>query len=180
MTDADDRRLIQECLAGRPRSFEALVERYYKVLFNVALRMLHDREDARDVTQSAFLKAFVKLASFDPEHKFFSWIYRILVNEALDALARRRPQQPLDPETAAPQKGADELLDDSRTSDAIGVALMRVSLDHREVLILRHFLSLSYAEMSVVLGLPEKTVKSRLFSARRSLGEVLLARGAPA
>jgi RNA polymerase sigma-70 factor (ECF subfamily) len=180
MTAADDRRLIQESLAGEPRSFEVLVDRYYKVLYNVALRVLHDAEDARDATQSTFLKAYQKLGTFDPEHKFFSWIYRILMNEALNQLQRRRPMEPLDATIVAPQKGPDEELDASRTSDAIGAALMRVSLDHREVLILRHFLALSYLEISSVLGLPEKTVKSRLFAARRHLGDLLLERGAAA
>lgn len=178
MKTEDDRTLVEECLAGNSRSFEILVDRYYKVLFNVAYRMLHEPEDARDVTQTAFLKAYEKLSTYDPQHKFFSWIYRIVVNESLNQLARRRPQEPVHTQIEARDKGPDEELDASRMSDAIGRALMRVTLDHREVLILRHFLSLSYQEMSSVLGLPEKTVRSRLFAARRQLGGILIVRGA--
>jgi RNA polymerase sigma-70 factor (ECF subfamily) len=178
MTGPDDRSLVRDCLAGDARSFEVLVDRYYKLLFNVAWRMLHDAEDARDVTQGAFLKAYEKLATYDPKHKFFSWIYRILVNESLNFQQRRKPQEPLDGALVARQKGPDEEYEERRVSEAIGAALMRLSIDHREVLILRHFLALSYAEMSSVLGIPEKTVKSRLFAARKTMGGILVDLGA--
>src|SRR5262245_60282320 len=65
--------LITRCLAGESSAFEPIVEAYQRVLFNVALRMLGSREDAKDATQAAFLKAYEHLASYDPRHKFFSW-----------------------------------------------------------------------------------------------------------
>jgi len=180
MTRPDDRSLVSECLAGDPRAFEVLVDRYYKVLYNVALRMLHDVEDARDTTQVAFLKAYEKLATFDPQYKFFSWIYRILVNETINVLARRRPVTPVSEDLVSRGKGPDEEYEEQSTSERIGAALMQISIEHREVLILRHFHSLSYAEIAALVGVPEKTVKSRLFAARRHLGKLLLDRGATA
>jgi RNA polymerase sigma-70 factor (ECF subfamily) len=180
MTRPEDAALVRACLEGDPRSFEVLVDRYYKILYNVALRMLHDAEDARDVTQTAFLKAYEKLATYRPEHKFFSWIYRILANEALNTLARRKPLEPLGEQFIAGQKGPDEEYEESRVSQVIGAALMRVSIEHREVLILRHFLAYSYQEIGSILGIPEKTVKSRLFAARRQMGRLLPDLGATA
>ena len=86
MVDGDpDAELVARCLRGEVEAFEPLVLRYQRVLFNVAWRMLGDREDARDVVQGAFVKAWEKLASFDPRYRFFSWMYRIVVNESLNA-----------------------------------------------------------------------------------------------
>lgn len=180
MKGPEDAVLVCSCLGGDSRSFEVLVDRYYKILYNVALRMLHDAEDARDVTQTAFVKAYENLASYRREHKFFSWIYRILTNEALNALARRKPFGPLDERIVADQKGPEEEYEENRLSQIIGVALMRVSLEHREVLILRHFLDCSYEEIGSILGIPEKTVKSRLFAARRHMARLLSDLGAKA
>ncbi len=173
MTRPDDAALVRACLEGDPRAFEVLVDRYYKILFNVAVRMLHHEEDGRDATQTAFLKAYEKLPTYRPEHKFFSWVYRILVNEALNMLARRRPQEPVDDRIVTSQKGPEQDYEESQLSRVIGEALMRVSIEHREVLILRHFLALSYDEIGAIVGIPPKTVKSRLFAARKHMGRLL-------
>lgn len=173
MDDVDDAELVTRCLRGDQQAFEPLVARYEKVLFNVALRMVGDYEDARDITQTAFVKAYEKLASFDPRYRFFSWIYRIMINESLNHLQRRKPYQPLDPGLAC----ATTPLEDaqaSELSERVQEALMRLSPDYRQVLILRHFVELSYSEMSSLLSIPEKTVKSRLYTARQRLGDVLL------
>ena len=90
--DADDLALVARCRAGETAAFEALVERYQRVLFTVALRMLGDYDAASDAAQNAFVKAYQKLDTFDPTRRFFSWIYRILVNECLNA---RRDQPAL-------------------------------------------------------------------------------------
>src|SRR5436190_3711644 len=82
--DAADLALVARCRAGDMRAFEPIVERYQRVLYTVALRMLGNAEEANDVAQNAFVKAFQKLDSFDTNRRFFSWIYRILVNECLN------------------------------------------------------------------------------------------------
>ena len=76
---------------GRRNAYEAIVTRYQRGLFNVALRMLGNYEDARDATQNAFVKAYEHLDRFDPEQRFFNWIFRILKNECLNVLRARRP-----------------------------------------------------------------------------------------
>ncbi len=158
------------CLGGDGSAFEPLVARYEKVLFNVALRMLGDREDARDVTQTAFVKAWEHLASYDPSHRFFSWLYRIMVNESLNLIARRRRQVPLDAELPSPER-ADRQAEADELMERLQAALLALPQESREVLVLRHFAEQSYQEIAWTLGIAEKTVKSRLFTARQRLGE---------
>jgi RNA polymerase sigma-70 factor (ECF subfamily) len=168
----DDHELVDRCLRGDLEAFAPLVARYQKPLFNVALRMVRDREDARDITQTAFVKAYEKLRSFDRRHRFFSWIYRIAVNECLNFVSRRRPERPLLADVPAaddPQRDAEASELAARVQDA----LVTLTPDYRLVVILRHFLGLSYVEMSETLLIPEKTVRSRLYTARQRLAEVL-------
>jgi RNA polymerase sigma-70 factor (ECF subfamily) len=139
--------------------------------------MVRDRDDATDLTQNAFLKAHRELARFDGRHKFFSWLYRIAINEALNHLKRNRRQEPLDGDFASDDRDPERTLVGIETSQLVQDALMRVGPDSRAVLVLRHFHDCSYEEMALVLGIPEKTVKSRLFSARRQLRELLEAKG---
>jgi RNA polymerase sigma-70 factor (ECF subfamily) len=175
MSAIDDNELIEATLRGNVDSFGILVERYQRPLYNAALRITGNREDALEATQSAFLGIFDKLETFDPSYRFFSWIFRAVVNEALD-IARNRSRF-VDDETAAPVQLADgnpeTELSSNEESTRVRRALQQLDLDYRVVVILRHFHDLSYAEMAEVIGIPEKTVKSRLFSARRELRELL-------
>jgi RNA polymerase sigma-70 factor (ECF subfamily) len=178
MDSADDGQLVARCLEGEVEAFEPLVARYQRVLFNVAFRLLGDREDARDATQTAFVRAYEKLRTFDPAHRFFSWIYRIVVNECLNQRQRRPVVQELD-ETLASSLSPHAEAEAHETSERIQAGLMQLSPEYREVVVLRHFAELSYTDISAALGLPEKTVKSRLYSARQRLGQILLARSTP-
>lgn len=169
----DDLVFVRQCLRGDTVGFRPLVERYQKLLFTVALRMLGDRTQATDAVQEAFVRAYVHLASYDHSHKFFSWLYRILVNECLNVRRSRRPLDPLDPELAGsddPQRGARR----AELRASVQSALLRLPRANREVVVLRHFAEMSYQEIAEVLRVPEKTVKSRLYSARQQLGQMLL------
>ncbi len=175
---ASDSALVEKALRGDRHSFELLVDKYYKVLFNGALRMVNDSEDARDIAQITFLKAYEKLHTFKLEQKFFSWIYRIMFHESLNLLNRRKPLVELDPALIAPISNPEEACAENELSTAISRALQRLSHDYRLVVVLRHFLGLSYDEMSEILDIPEKTVKSRLYTARRQLSALLVDRRA--
>lgn len=175
----EDAAWVARCLRGDSSAFEPLVTRYQRVLFVVALRMLGDYEDARDATQNAFVRGYEGLGTYDPERKFFSWIYRILVNECLNVRRGRRPQQESLAVTLETEGGSFEALEASERHDRIQDALMHLSRDYREVVVLKYFGDLSYQEISEAVGLPEKTVKSRLFTARRELGELLRAQETP-
>jgi RNA polymerase sigma-70 factor (ECF subfamily) len=173
----DDATLVRRCRDGDRAAFERLVMRYQKPVFNAALRLLRDPEDARDVAQTTFLKVFEHLGDYDPSFKFYSWIYRIAVNESLNALGSRKPCEGLNGEEADAAPGPDRQLEGEQTGQAIEEALMRLNPELRTVIVLRHFMHLSYQDMSDILLLPEKTVKSRLYSARQLLRDHLLQYG---
>lgn len=178
MKEEDDRTLVRRCRDGDRAAFEQLVLRYQKAVFNAAVRLLRDPEDARDVAQTTFLKAFEHLADYDPSFKFYSWIYRIAVNQALNTLASRRPVGEMSGEEADEAPGPDQRVEGEQMGREIEEALMEIKPELRTVIVLRHFMHLSYHDMADVLELPEKTVKSRLYSARQLLRDHLLQHGA--
>jgi RNA polymerase sigma-70 factor (ECF subfamily) len=172
--EEDEDGLIGRCLAGDSSAFEPLVERYHRPLFSVAVRLLGNRDEAQDATQTTFLKAYKALATCDRQRRFFSWIYRILLNECLNARRSRRPMQALEETMAAPGAEADPI-DADETRRRVRKALLQLPAAQRDVIILRHFAEMRYDQMAAALGVPEKTVKSRLFSARQRLCELLTA-----
>jgi RNA polymerase sigma-70 factor (ECF subfamily) len=173
VVEEQDADLVERSLRGDEQAFAKLVDAYEKILFNLAYRMVSDREEARDLTQTVFLKVYRSLAGFDRRYKFFSWVYRIMIHECLDWLNHRRPQEPLDEGLAAQGHSPEEDRERNRVNEAVQQAMMRLTPEHREVIILRHFLLLSHREMSRLLKIPEKTVKSRLYAARQQLGGIL-------
>ena len=166
--DDGDRALVRRYLEGQRDAAAGLVDRYQKRLFNVALRMLDNAQDAEDVTQTVFLNAFVKLRTYDPKYRFFSWIYRMTVNESLNLLKRRKWTVALEDDAAIPAPGASADRE-TEAEDRVGRALMQLTPDDRAVVVLKHFVSFSYQEIADVLTIPVKTVKSRLFTARERL-----------
>jgi RNA polymerase sigma-70 factor (ECF subfamily) len=170
----DDGDLVRQAMAGNPDAFGLLVTRYQKVMYTVALRMVGNAEDARDVTQDAFVKAYRQLAAFDPQYRFFSWLYRIQLNECFNLLRARRPVDSIGPEVAAADATPFDATLHTERREQIVAALQRLTPEYRAVVVLRHFAGQSYEEIAAALDIPEKTVKSRLYSARQRLGEMLL------
>lgn len=173
MSEPTDKQLVRACLDGKSDSFGVLVDRYQRPIYNAVLRMVREDDDAKDLTQAAFISAYENLGKFDPNHTFFSWLYRIATNATINFLNRKKYQEPLADEHFSDQKSPKEIHSESQLSNRIQCALMELSLDHRMVIVLRHFVDFTYSEMSEILSIPEKTVKSRLFSARRNLSEIL-------
>ncbi|MGE3958211.1 MAG: RNA polymerase sigma factor [Vicinamibacterales bacterium] len=176
METADDSVWVQRCRAGDASAFEPLVERYHRPLINLAARLLGNRDEALDITQIAFVKAFEHLGSFDTNQRFFSWIYQIVRNECLNALRARRPSAPLPPDLAASGSPADGV-EREQLRVTVQAALMQLSEEQREIVLLRHFTELSYEEIAASTGVPLKTVKSRLYSARQRLAGLLSLHG---
>lgn len=167
--------LVRDCRKGDRRALEALVKRFERPVYNAAFRILGNPDDAADVTQTTFLKLFSNLGRYNPQFRLFSWVYRIAVNEALHQLDRRKPSESLEEmpdsdtcETAAVQH---------QLHREIQAVLMELNEDHRVVIVLRYFGDLSYGEMGEILELPDKTVKSRLYSARQQLKSLLEGHG---
>ncbi len=177
MTELTDLEIVEQCLDGNIRVFGVLVDRYQNVLFTAALRMVNDRQDAEDIVQTAFTKAFEKLENYNAKYKFFSWLYRITINESLNFIKRRKRQEPLDEPVVSGQQSPEDFLGENERKENLQQALMQLKPDYRAVIVLRHFEQHSYQEMGEMLNIPEKTVKSRLFSARQLLREILIKNG---
>lgn len=180
MPDSDDAKLVQRCIDGDDSAFETLLERYEGRIFNGALRMVRNYDDARDLTQIVFVKAFENLKNFDPSHKFFSWIYRIAINESLNLLERQgRRERATDPAEVGewPAEGAGH--EAAMASRDLYDALAKIKQEYRSVIVLKHIVGCSYKDMSYVLRIPEKTVKSRLFTARELLRKSLQDKNEP-
>jgi len=177
MSRTDDTELIERCKSGDRKAFETLLVQYEKPVFNAAFRMLNSRDDAKDVTQTVFLKVFENFDHYDPSRRFFSWIYRITLNESINWLGKSNRLEPLQRETADEGMSPEQAVDSANLSHSVQKALMSIKADYRTVVILKHFLGCSYVEMSDILEIPEKKVKSRLYSARQQLKDALKGTG---
>jgi RNA polymerase sigma-70 factor (ECF subfamily) len=171
-----DQALVARYRDGDKDAFAELVVRYQRPIYNAAFWILRSADDARDVAQDVFLRVAEHLDEFDGQHRFFSWIYRIAVNEALNLLRRNGHEEWLDDEIDLP--GADTANPESIAGNAersrhIRRALLNLSHKDRTVIVLRHFSECSYQEIADILDIDEKTVKSRLFEARHRLRDAL-------
>ncbi len=178
MSKDDDWESIRRFKDGNLAAFTELVERYDGVVFNCAFRIVGDMEDAADVAQSVFLKLYQHLESVDSSRSFFSWLYRVAVNEAIDHKRKKRPHDTLDEEVLeSSTDNPDSILAQQDREQVLMRALDRLNDEQRSVVVLRHFVELSYREVSDVLEIPESRVKSRLYAARQQLKELLLQAG---
>lgn len=168
MTGESDTALVQKCLKGESTAFEKLLDKYERVVYNTALRMVKNTRDAEELTQSIFVRVYERLSTFNPRYKFFSWLYRIVVNECLNHLKLKKHHQQLD-EAEDTGQSPEARVEGLEHQQKISEALLKLEVDHRVVIILRHFHDLSYREMSQILDIPVKRVKSRLFTARQML-----------
>jgi RNA polymerase sigma-70 factor, ECF subfamily len=176
MTMKDDNELVYEVIHGSISSFEVLVDRYQKTIFNLMLKMVGDFETARDLTQDVFVKAFEKMGRFDFRFRFFSWIYRIAVNEAINRNRKIRPSQsiekvePLPDDTTGPE-------DTESRSRLLHRELRKLEANYRVMLLLKYYCGLSYEEIAEATSVPVKKVRSRLFIAREQMRKGLIANG---
>lgn len=179
----DDRRLVERCLAREPEACAEFVARLRKRVFTLILRMVPAPEDAEDLAQETFLKAFRALDSYDPSYPLVTWVFKIAHNTCVDFLRVRGPEtvalddpeEPLDPpDPAPPPEAVVEARDREAALDGVFGEMAPL---YREVLLLRHQEGMDYAGMASVLGLPEGTVKIRLFRARRLLRNLMVSRG---
>jgi RNA polymerase sigma-70 factor (ECF subfamily) len=177
MARDDDAMLVEACLRGDRHAFDELVDRYEGPLFSAAYRITGSVEDAMDATQNAFVNAYEKLHTFDPTYRFFSWIYRIAINQSLNLVGGRRNQTTFDEDAPAAEPNPSEVFESNETRGQLKRALLELEPHHRTVIVLKHLEGFSYREIGELLEIPEKTVKSRLFTARQRLRAILTERG---
>ena len=170
----EDYLLVRDCLSGNGRSYGVLVEKYHKIIFRLANKLVKDFDDAEEITQSVFVKAYENLKNYNPNYKFFSWLYRITVNESINFEKRKKSVEKISENLRSVNDDPDKIYDNNVLSDVITEALMELDMLYRMPVVLKHFLDYSYKELSYLLGVPEKTVKSRLFTGRQLLKDILV------
>jgi len=176
MYEEQDLEAVRECLEGDVDAFETLIVRYQKQVMNLAYRIVRNVEDARDVSQAVFVKAFGRLSSYEPRFKFFSWLYRIAVNESLNFVEKRNRKPGAESVPAGTAEDPEDLFEISERQGLLDRALHKLHPRQRALLALS-VEGLSYKEIGDMLGLPEKKVKSRLFEARHKMREILVQDG---
>jgi RNA polymerase sigma-70 factor (ECF subfamily) len=187
--EPDDLELVRRCKEGDQRAFRILVERYQKRVYAVAFGMVKDREEAMDIAQDAFVKVHKYLDHFKGDASFYTWIYRITANLAIDRIRARRVRDSVEFDDrfrkdeeggggegilatrlgSNPQKAALR----RELAEKIQGALEQIPEKHREILVLREVEGMSYEELAAVLKIPKGTVMSRLFHARAKMQRIL-------
>ncbi len=179
MDDPSDRDLILRARRGDAQAFGELVRRYQNTVFNVCYRLIGERREAEDMTQEAFLRAYARLGTFDPERAFSPWMRRVAANLCFNRLAALPlPGLPLDEERderagAFSQPGPELAYERRERAVRLRSVLAGLPPRYRVVIELRHFQALRYDEIAHTLGIPLSDVKSDLFRARRLLAEKL-------
>lgn len=184
--ERSDSELIRECRRGNKDAFRELVERYQRKILSVAVGMLHNQDDALEVTQEAFVKAYGSLDRFKGESSFYTWLYRIVVNLAIDRRRRERrhgtvslEDRPGGGEDLEADLPSQRLMDPYQRAKSIQLgerlrtAIDELTPDQKAVILLREVEGLSYEEISHVMQCPKGTVMSRLHYARKALQEQL-------
>lgn len=185
--EPDDKQLVEDARRGDAVAFRQLVVRHQRRAYAVALGMVHDPDDARDICQEAFLKVHKNLATFEGDAQFFTWLYRIVANLSIDHLRKRRGMQVEFDDTQA-NDDADEggiaphrtgfdparALSDKELRKQIVGALEKLTPAHRAVLVMREVEGLSYQEMADSMKCSIGTIMSRLFHARKKMQSMLI------
>lgn len=184
--ERSDSELVRECRRGNKDAFRELVERYQRKILSVAIGMLQNQDDALEVTQEAFVKAYRNLDGFKGESSFYTWLYRIVVNLAIDRRRRDRrhgtvsledrPGGGEDLEADLPSQRLSDPYQQAKSrelGDRLRAAIDELTPDQKAVILLREVDGLSYDEISQVMQCPKGTVMSRLHYARKVLQDKL-------
>lgn len=169
--EVEDRDLIVQARRGKVEAYNLLISRWEKRVFNYVLRLVGDREDALDLTQDVFLKAYQNLGKLEDLSRFAPWLYRIAHNESYSLLRKSRPEVDLDCEPRSSEASA--RLFPIELALAVQSALNRLSHDQREAVVLKVYQGFKFEEMAEILSCPVSTVKSRLYTALDLLKETL-------
>ena len=189
MTREQEAQIVRRVLEGDVNAFEDLVTEHEKGVYAIAQRMTGNAEDAADMTQETFIKAYNSLSAFRGDSKFSVWLYRIATNVCLDFL-RSRSRKPtvslsmedddgeeVELDIADDSQSPERLLESGLTRDAVRRGLKALSPEYRQILLLREIQGLSYEEIADALRIEVGTVKSRIFRARKRLCAFLIEDG---
>jgi RNA polymerase sigma factor (sigma-70 family) len=175
MSLTTDQQLIEQTLKGDTSSFGKLVERYQDFVFTIAYRIMKVREEAEEVAQDSFIKAYESLNSFRGESKFSSWLYSIAYRKALDALRKNKKYKAseiIDDITEGEVSGIEDALhylEDEERKKAIQDCILKLSEDEAAIITLYYFQDQSVREISTITGLSEDNIKVKLYRSRKKL-----------
>ncbi len=185
-----DNIIVQQIKEGKTESFEILVERYQKQVYNIAYRYTGSRDDAYDLSQEAFLKAYRGIKNFRQDSSFKTWIYHITANVCRDYLRKGRKFQEvsidepvhgndgdMEKQLTANSRGPDEAYESKELSEFIQSLINDLQQEYKEIIVLREMQQLSYEEIANVLNCSIGTVKSRLNRARKILKDRIIVAG---
>lgn len=178
---AEDARIIDRVNGGDTGAFRLLYDRYYQKVYRTAYRMLNSADDAADITQDIFVRCFERLKSLKDGQAFQAWLMQLVVNMVRDKLRRfvwptfSLTANDDDTEIDMPDNlpGPQQIAEDNDLSSQVQQALMKLSSDHRTVIILHHLEGMSLEEIAVILKVPNGTLKSRLARARVQMRDLL-------
>ena len=173
----EDSKYVEECLSGDVKAFEKIVDKYQKVIFRLVMRIANNYDDAEDIAQSIFIKVYGKLDTFNPQYKFYSWLYKMAVNETINFCNKRKKSKYLKGNIIQREKNPADIADTDDIDEKIQSAIVKLDMNYRIPLVLKYFMSYSYSEIAEILEIPERTLKSRLFTARHLLKEELIKNG---
>ncbi len=182
LTVSDDVSFIEQARRGDRAAFGELVKRYQRRAYSAAYGLVGNRDDALELAQESFVKAYRAMGRFNAEMPFYPWLHRIVRNTCLNHLKKRarRGESSLDAMTAdgvdfaTPNLSPDETAGADELRRSLARSMKRLSAPHREILSLRHVDELSYEEISQALEVPKGTVMSRLHAARRALRDAMI------
>ena len=176
---------LEEARRGDQTAFGKLIEAYQRPVYNLAYRMLNNPGEAEEAAQEAFIRAYTRLHTYNPDHKFSTWMLSITSNYCIDLIRKRRAlllsiDEPLPPHPALMsdgQKGPEAQMEMSEQQDMVQSLLQELPEDYRQTVVLRYWHEMSYEEIAEMMDTTVSAIKSRLFRARRQLAEVGMANG---
>lgn len=179
-------KLIKKCKRGNIDAFEELIENYEKTVFNIALKMVKNPDDAMDVSQEALIKVYKSISSFNFQSAFSTWLYKVVVNTCLDFLRKKKSNTysidvPIETEDGEIKReikdninSPETLLDKQLTKELIHNSINKLDDIHKTVIILRDIQGFTYEEIAQILDCSLGTVKSRISRARKNLKDIIL------
>ena len=187
MTKREEDEVIKRVLSGDKNAFSDIVTENQKNVYNLVLRMTQNEQDALDISQDVFIKAYTSLSGFNGQSRLSVWLYRIAYNTCLDYIRKNQktdsvplaggdddsPAGQLPDERYEPERQ----LEQAELRDALNEAVESLSDEHRQIMIMREYSGMSYSEIGSALGINEGTVKSRLARARRAAADFLIKNG---
>jgi RNA polymerase sigma-70 factor (ECF subfamily) len=174
MVESDDFSIIKKVLQGDKGEFAKIIGQYQQTIYRLVLRMVGNEEEAKDLTQNIFIKVYLNLEKYDPNHKFFSWLYKIAIHETLNFLKSERSVLSIDQVSEAEIKGRGKGKESLEQQVEVRKAVLQLRPKYRLLIVLKYYNGLSYEQIAMVTRLPEKKVRSRLYDARQMLRGLII------